>query len=254
MNEKDPHSAEAIAQARDKKLTLWGHLDELRRRLSRVAIALVLGSGLGFYLTPRILEFLLRPMGGEKPVFTELTEYLSVYFNIALLAGLAVAIPVILYETVMFLLPGLTPRERRYVYILLPSASLLFVVGLLFSNYVLLPPALGFLLNFGSDIATPLIRIGNYINVVTRLMFWTGIIFETPLLMVFLAKLGVMSYRTFGRARRWIFILAFVAGALITPTMDPINQTLVAVPIIVLYELGIWISWLVARPKKTEAS
>ena len=253
MNEKDPHSAEAIAQAREKRLTLWGHLDELRRRLFRVAIALVLGSGLGFYLTPSILQFLLRPMGGEKPVFIDLTEYLAVYFNLALLTGLAVALPVILYEIIMFLLPGLTPRERRYVYILVPSASLLFVTGLLFSNFILLPPALGFLLHFGEEIATPQIRIGNYVTVVTRLMFWTGVIFETPLLMVFLAKLGVMSYRTFARARRWILILAFVVGALVTPTMDPINQTLVAVPIIVLYELGIWISWLVARPKKAEA-
>lgn len=252
MNKKDPHSAEAIAQARERKLTLWGHLDELRRRLFRVAIALVLGSGLGFYLTPRILQFLIRPMGAEKPQAIELTEYISVYFNIALLTGLAVALPVILYEIIMFLLPGLTPRERRYVYILVPSASLLFVTGVLFSNFVLLPPALGFLLHWGSDIVTIQPRIGNYVNVVTRLMFWTGVIFETPLLMVFLAKLGLVSYRTFGRARRWILIVAFVVGAIVTPTMDPINQTLVAVPIIVLYELGIWISWLVARPKKTE--
>ncbi len=245
--------AKAIAAGGEKRLTLWGHLDELRRRLFRVAIALVLGSGLGFYLAPSILHFLLRPMGGEKPQAIELTEYLSVYFNIALLAGLAFALPVVLYEIIMFLLPGLTPRERRYVYILLPSASLLFVIGLLFSNFVLLPPALGFLLHWGSDIVTIQPRIGNYINVVTRLMFWTGIIFETPLLMVFLAKLGVVSYRTFARARRWILIVAFVVGAVVTPTMDPINQTLVAVPVIVLYELGIWISWLVARPKKTEA-
>ncbi|MBU2008735.1 MAG: twin-arginine translocase subunit TatC [Chloroflexi bacterium] len=254
MNEKDPRSAEAIAEAREKKLTLWGHLDELRRRLFRVAIALVLGSGLGFYLAPSILQFLLRPMGGEKPQAIELTEYLAVYFNLSLLTGLAVALPVVLYETIMFLLPGLTPRERRYVYILLPSASLLFVIGLLFSNFVLLPPALGFLLHWGSDIVTIQPRIGNYINVITRLMFWTGIIFETPLLMVFLAKIGVMSYRTFARGRRWILILAFVVGAIVTPTMDPINQTMVAVPVIILYELGIWISWLVARPKKTEAS
>ena len=254
MSKKNPPTAKAIAAGGERKLTLWGHLDELRRRLFHCAIALVLGCGLGFWLTPRILEFLTAPTGGEKLQAITPTEFMVVYFNIALMAGFAIALPVVLYELIMFLLPGLNSKERRYVYILLPSASLLFVTGLLFSNFVLLPPALRFLLNWGSDIVDIRPTIGSYINLVTRLMFWTGVIFETPLLMVFLAKLGVVSYRTFARARRWIFIVAFVAGAIITPTMDPINQTLVAVPIIVLYELGIWISWLVARPKKTEAS
>jgi len=251
MSRVDPPAAETLAAAKERRLTLWGHLDELRRRLFRAAIALVVGAGLGFWLTPQILHFLLRPMGTDKPQAIELTEYLSVYFNIALIAGFAIALPVILYEIIMFLLPGLNPKERRYVYILLPSASALFVTGLLFSNFVLLPPALRFLLHWGSDIVTIQPRIGNYVTVVTRLMFWTGIIFETPLIMVFLAKIGVMTYKTFARARRWILIVAFVAGALITPTMDPINQTFVALPIIVLYEIGIWLSWLVARPKKT---
>lgn len=259
MSKKSTASAKAIAEAeeiaerKEKRLTLWGHLEELRRRLFYCAIALVLGAGVGFYLTPRILHFLLSPAGDIRPQAIEVTEYIGVYFNVALLAALVFALPVILYEVIMFLLPGLNPRERRYVYILIPSASFLFITGLAFSHYVLLPPAFRFLLHFGSDIVTIQPRIGNYVSVITRLMFWTGIIFETPLLMVFVAKLGLMNYRTFGKARRWVVILAFVFAAIITPTVDPVNQTLVAVPIILLWELGIWLSWLVARPKKAEA-
>ena len=249
MKKTNPPPVEAIAAGRDKKLTIWGHLDELRRRLFRAAIALVLASGLGFWLAPRIFHFFLRPMEvlGLRPVFIDVTEMLATYFHIALMAGFAMALPVLLYEVLMFTLPGLTSRERRYVYVLLPSATFLFIFGLLFSNFVLLPPAFRFLLTFGSDIAEPQIRIGNYINVVTRLMFWTAVIFETPLMMVFFAKIGLVSYRGFARWRRWVLVLAFVVGALVTPTMDPINQTLVAIPVIFLYELGIWVSWLVAR-------
>ena len=255
-SDKTIAEAEAIAERKEKRLTLWGHLEELRRRLLHTAIAVVLGMGLGFYLTPTILHFLLRPMTmwGIKPIFVDITEYIGVYFNMALMSGFVFALPVVFYEVIMFLLPGLSRRERLYLYILLPCISILFASGFFFSNFVLLPPAMHFLTSFGSDIAQPQIRIGTYISAVTRLMFWTGIVFETPLVMAFITKLGLVNYRGFMRWWRWVFILAFVLGGIITPTIDPVNQTLFSAPIIVLYGVGILVSWVIARPKKAKAA
>ncbi|MDP6347058.1 MAG: twin-arginine translocase subunit TatC, partial [Dehalococcoidia bacterium] len=122
-----------------------------------------------------------------------------------------------------------------------------------FSYFIFLPTALNFLLHFGEEIATPQIRIGNYVAVVTRLMVGTGAIFETPLVMLFLAKLGIVGYRTLARGRRWAVVFAFVMGAIITPTMDPLNQTLIAIPVIILYELGIWLARFLAPEPKAEA-
>ena len=129
----------------------------------------------------------------------------------------------------------------------MPVVALAFIGGVAFGYFVLVPPAIDFLLNWGSDIATPMIRIGNYVNVMVMLLFWMGVVFETPVVMFVLAKLGIVSWRGFARWRRYWVVVAFILGALITPTFDPINQSLVAVPLIVLYEAGIWLARLATR-------
>ncbi|MBI2865992.1 MAG: twin-arginine translocase subunit TatC, partial [Chloroflexi bacterium] len=149
--------------------------------------------------------------------------------------------------------PGLTPREQRFLYALLPAAFLAFAAGAAFAYFVLVPPALRFLLSWGGDIARPQIRIGNYVNVVTTLVFWVGVVFEMPLVVAFLARLGVISHRTLWRFQRWAIVLAFVLGAIITPTFDPINQSLVALPLIVLYQVSILLAWLLRRQPRAEA-
>ena len=117
-----------------------------------------------------------------------------------------------------------------------------FAAGAAFGYYVLIPPAINFLINFGGDIAEPTILIGNYVNLVVMLLFWMGVVFETPAVMFLLAKLRIVSPAGFSKWRRHWVVVAFVLGAIITPTFDPINQTLVAGPLIVLYEVGIWLS------------
>lgn len=237
-----------MASRKDRQLTLLQHLEELRRRLFRAALAIVATTALAFIFTDRIFRFLLQPMGGVKPIFIDVTEMLSTYFKVAIMTGIALGLPVIIYELAMFIAPALTPKEKRYLFWLLPSAMLLFVAGVAFSYFIFLPSALHFLLQFGSDIAEPQIRIGNYISVVTQLLFWSGLTFETPLVMLFLSRIGLVSYKTFARWRRWAVVLAFVLGAFITPTFDPVNQTLIAVPVIFLYEIGIWLSrWFTPR-------
>ena len=242
--------------AQEKELTIRGHLEELRRRLLRVAIAVVLTTVVAFVFHRPILELLKRPIanvegvGGSGLVFTEVTEFLGIAMKVSLMAGLMLALPVIMYELVMFAAPGLTSRERKYLFVFLPGTIIAFLAGALFGYFVLLPPALRFLLTFGGDIATPMIRIGNYMNLIITLLFWMGVVFETPLVMFFLAKLRVVSARRMARFRRYAVVGAFILGAIITPTFDPVNQTLVALPIIVLYEVGILLARLAQRGRQ----
>ena len=143
--------------------------------------------------------------------------------------------------------PGLSPAERRYLYVLLPASLLSFLLGAAFGHQVLFPPAVRFLLSFGSEVAEPYIRIGNYTNLMLTLLFWMGLVFEMPILAYFLSKIGVVTSSFLARNRRYAVVMAFILGALITPTFDPFNQTLVALPIIVMYEIGIWLAKLGGR-------
>ena len=173
----------------------------------------------------------------------------AVTVRVSILGGLVLAFPVVLYEAIMFVAPGLTKRERRFLLAFMPGVVLSFIGGVAFGYFVLIPPAVNFLLSWGSDLATPMIRIGNYVSIMVTLLFWLGVVFETPVVMFLLAKLGIVSWRQFARWRRYWILVSFILGALITPTFDPVNQALVAVPLIVLYELGIWLSRLAARSK-----
>ena len=240
---------------KDRERPLGQHLRELRRRLIIAVLSTVATTTVAFVFYKQIIELLIRPAdeltaatdGGASLVFVEVTEMLAVTVKVSLVAGLVLAFPIILYQVIMFVAPGLTSTERRYLVTFMPAVLLAFVGGVAFGYFVLIPPAINFLLSWGSDLATPMIRIGNYINVVVMLLFWMGVVFETPLVMFVLAKLRIVSWRGFARWRRYWIVVAFILGALITPTFDPINQSLVAVPLIVLYEVGIWLARLAAR-------
>ena len=174
--------------------------------------------------------------------------------KISIFGGLILALPVIIYQGVIFIAPGLRHKEKRYLYILLPLTILSFVAGATFGFKILIPPAVGFLISFGGEIATPMIRIGNVINLMITLLFWMGLIFQLPLLAFFFTKIGIVTPKTLSRQRRYAVVIAFVLGAIITPTFDPINQTLVALPIIVLYEAGILLSRIAYRGKNNPKS
>ena len=241
---------------RDRRLPINQHLLELRRRLVRSAIAVMVCTGAAFFFHQQILEFLMKPAQGfagmpdQKPVYTEMTEYIGIAMKISLMSGFALSVPFVLYQVVMFVAPGLTSKERRYLYILLPASLLAFAGGAVFGYFVLFPPAIRFLLTFGNEVATPFIRIGNYANLMLTLLFWMGIVFEIPIVMFFLSKIGVVHARFLARQRKYAIVAAFVLGAIITPTFDPINQSLVALPIIVMYEIGILLARLGRRGRK----
>jgi sec-independent protein translocase protein TatC len=226
------------------------HLEELRRRIIVGIIAIAIGIIISFAFAEQLFAILIKPAGGVSLIFVEVTEMLSTYMQVCLIGGIILAMPVLVYELIAFVTPALTPKERKYVWIVLPFIIIMFAGGVLFGYFVLIPPAMQFLLNFGADIATPQIRIGNYISLISRLLLAVGLVFETPVVTTFLAKLGILSWRWLANQWKWAVILAFVLGALITPTLDPVNQTLVALPLIVLYLLSILLAWLVQKRKQ----
>jgi sec-independent protein translocase protein TatC len=241
--------------SKEKNLTFMGHVRELRGRLGWSVLVLVITTIIAFVFADQIFHFLIKPAGNIPLIYTEMTEMLGTYMIVSLAGGLVLAMPFFVYQIVMFVSPALTRSEKRYVYIALPWITVMFVGGVAFGYFILLPPAMHFLLSFGSDIASPYIKIGNYITLVTRLLLAIGIVFETPVVITFLSRLGVVTPGWLAGKRKWAFIGAFILSAIITPTMDPINQSLVAVPLIVLYEMSIWLSRLVYRSRgKTVSS
>ena len=238
-----------------RELTLMEHLRELRRRVLVCVIAVLAGSVVAFAFYKRIIEFLSRPAYDLESgvtldlVFIEVTELLTTAVKVSFVAGFVLALPIVVYQVVMFVAPGLTGRERRYLYLFMPASLVAFVAGVAFAYYVLTPPALKFLLGF-SDVATPLIRISNFVNLMVRLLFWMGVAFETPLIMYMLAQLGIVSARQMSRFRRYWVVIAFILAAIITPTFDPVNQALVAGPLLVLYEIGVLLARVAGRQRR----
>jgi sec-independent protein translocase protein TatC len=231
----------------EKKLSLLGHLAELRSRLLKGLIALVIACIITFVFADRIFQILVLPLEGVPLIYVDMTEMIGVYMRVCMAAGIFLAMPYLVYQVLMFISPALNSREKRYVYLILPWIFLMFVGGVVFSYYVLLPPATQFLTNFGAGIATPQIRIGSYINLVTRVLLATGISFELPVMTTFLARVGIITPEWLAGKRKLSVILALVLGAMITPTIDPVNQLLVSGPLYVLYEMSIWMAKLVQR-------
>jgi sec-independent protein translocase protein TatC len=238
-----------------QNLTILGHLAELRSRLLKCVIAVIITSILAFVFSNQIFHILTLPAAGTgvNLVYIDMTEMLGVYMKVCITAGIALAMPYLAYHVLNFIFPALTYMEKKYVLVLLPWIALMFIGGMVFSYYVLTPPAIKFLLTFGSDIAIPQIRIGSYITVITRVLLTAGFIFELPVISTFLSRMGIITSSWLASKRKISFVLAFVLAAIVTPTTDPVNQVLVALPLIVLYELSIWLAKLV-QPKRSASS
>lgn len=233
-----------------KKQGILVHLRELRKRILWSLIAVVAVTGLAFWQCDRIIEILQQPAGNVNFIYNKLTEGFSVSMRVSLIAGIIGAMPIITYHVLMFIMPALTSREKRMVLLILPWILIMFYGGVYFGWQFLIPPALSFLLGWGADVATYLLNLGDYVNFVTRLLLVIGLIFEMPVVTTFLARIGVLTYKWMAGKRKIWIILAFVISAVITPTPDAVNQSIVAGTLIVLYELSIWLAWLVDKSKK----
>lgn len=225
------------------QMSLLEHLDEMRDRLVKSFVAVTIATFLVAVFTPQILKFLISPYGRSLLVIGP-TEGISIYFRVALTGGVVLAMPVIIYHLLMFILPGLSENEKRYVIWGVPAATALFAIGIAFAWYMLIPTAIDFLSNWQSDIFDQQWQSQKYIPFVTSLIFWIGISFETPLLIFIMAKLGLVTPKFLLQNWRFAVIIIAIAAAMITPTVDPFNMALVMIPLIVLYGLSILLAYL----------
>jgi sec-independent protein translocase protein TatC len=229
-------------------MTLWGHLEELRKRLLYSLIALVVGMIVAVIFSDFLLALISLPIGGfENLLSIQVTENLSVYFRITMLGGFILALPFILLQLIFFVSPGLKKTERLWLFRAIPLATLLFCGGVLFAYFVMLPTAIPFLVEFPGPEVLPKWR--DYVSFVTNLLFWIGISFETPLIMFVLAKLGIISAK--GLLKQWRYAVIFIAviAAVATPTPDPVNMALLMAPLLLLYLLGILLASFARKGK-----
>jgi sec-independent protein translocase protein TatC len=230
----------------DKEMTLLQHLEELRGRLVASAIAVVAGILLALVpfpvfgsITQFVVKLLVSEAPGGKVQAIGPGEGFFTFLEVAMIIGFALAMPVIIYQVLSFVTPALYENERKYLFIAVPGVTLSFAIGVLFCYLLMLPFAIAFLGNFQPEIFDQRWTAERYLDFVSTFMFWVGLTFELPIVMYFLSKMGIVSAKRMAAFRKYAFVLAFVIGAIITPTPDPVNQTIVSLPIYFLFELGV---------------
>ena len=232
----------------ENKLTLLGHLQELRRRLLRSTIAVAIGVLICFIFREWLFFVIKYPAAGIPFSAIEITENMSAIMQVSFAGGIILAMPVIVYHGIMFVAPALTRQEKKWVYIIVPWIFLMFLAGVAFGYFMLAPWTIWFLYNFGSNIAEMTPRISNYIGFITKLLLLTGLVFEMPIISTFLARIGILKPEWLSNKRPIAVLIAFIVAAVITPP-DPITQILLAIPIIILYEMSIWLARFVQHKR-----
>ncbi|KWT92771.1 twin-arginine translocase subunit TatC [Candidatus Magnetominusculus xianensis] len=255
----------------ENKMSLFDHLGELRKRIMISLAAVLVVFILTFNYSEMILKTLVMPIEnkmvfslhypfiGFEPsgikqktlVFTEPSEAFWMHCKISLVAALMIALPVVLSQIWLFIEPGLIEKEKRLVIPFITGGTVLFMIGAVFCFYIILPFAFGFLMTYKTENLTPMITVGKYIDFTMKFLLAFGVIFELPIALLVMTKMGFVTPQKLGKARRHIVVVAFIVASVITPTPDAFNQMLMAVPIIVLYEIGILASRLI-KVKPTE--
>jgi sec-independent protein translocase protein TatC len=240
---------EVFVRTVEHPTVLIDHLEALRGHVLRSIAVLVVTVLVSTIFTRQAIEFLARPIGGlEALQAIEVTESLGAFMRVALLCGIVIAMPYIVMEVFAFLNPGLRRRERVTILVIIPVATLLFLLGAAFAYYIMFPAALPFLLNFLGISAA--IRPANYIRFVTGLMFWIGIAFQFPIIIYALAALGIVNAGLLIRGWRFAILGIAILAAAVTPTVDPVNMGLVMLPMILLYFISIGLAAIATRRRK----
>ncbi|MBI5700505.1 twin-arginine translocase subunit TatC [Candidatus Saganbacteria bacterium] len=224
----------------DPKFTLIEHFVELRGRLIYCLISFCITSAISWQFVPQIISFVSRPVG--KLVFLHPTEAFITYFKVCMWAGFFLSLPVIIYNVWKYVALGLSDKEKKNIFIFAPASFILFLFGSSFGFFLAIPAAVKFLIDFGASWSTPMITINEYISFVSLLLLGFGATFELPLVLFFLSKLKIVNAELLKRYRRHAVLFIFIAAAIITPTPDIFIQSLMAFPLIILYEASIWLS------------
>ncbi len=235
------------------KMSFLDHLDELRRRLIVSISAIGIGFVAAFSFSQSIFNFLSVPLteqlGGAKLVFTNPTDPFTIYMKVALLAGIFLASPIVLTQVWLFIAPGLYAREKRFALPFIFSTSILFVLGGAFAYFIALPMSFRFLINLGSSF-TPMVTITEYLDLILTIILGCALIFQIPILIFFLTIFGIVNARFLLRNLRYAILIIFVLAAVLTPTSDIPNMLIFSTPMLLLYLVGILVSWIFGRKRR----
>jgi sec-independent protein translocase protein TatC len=255
-----PHQEPEESSAHE--MSFFDHLEELRWRLIKAIIGVVLGMIVCWIFIDWIMNMvLLKPvtdinshLGPGQPPFhlQNLKPFgqLFLYMQVAIIGGVLLSIPNILYQIWAFIAPGLLPRERKYIRAIVFFSTLCFLSGVAFAYFVMLPAALGFFATFGTAVIENNIAISEYMNFIISVMLSAGIVFELPMVSWFLSKLGILTPQFMRRYRRHAIVVIFILAAALTPGTDPVSQVLLAIPLMGLYEISILVSAWASRKRK----
>ncbi len=255
----------------EHKMPITEHLGDLRKRIIVSVVALFITFLISFNYSEDIFRFIMFPLKynldfsvknvyihfvpqdklqNTKLVFLAPAEAFWMNIKVAFVAGLISALPVIFYQLWKFISPGLLHKEKRYVVPFILLATSLFLIGAAFCFFIVLPFAMGFLLTYKvGDFLSPMLSVGNYVDFCLKFILAFGAVFELPIVIIFFTRMGIVTPKTLAKSRKYAILLAFVVAAILTPTPDAFNQTLMAVPMIVLYEVGIILSRIFKRRK-----
>jgi sec-independent protein translocase protein TatC len=237
------------------RMSFLDHLDELRRRLVAAALSLAFGTLVALLFINRIFDFIMRPLydklpAGSQLIYTEPTEAFMLRVKIALLSGLVIGAPLIMWQVWLFIAPGLYSHEKRFAFPFVLMASLFFAGGAAFNHYVLFPMAWVFLASFTTDYMMFMPRIAPVFSLYAMLMVAMGLIFEMPAVILVLARMGLVTAGFLWRQLKYAVLIIFVLAAVITPTGDPMTQSLMAGPMLALYVVSIGLAWIFGKRRR----
>jgi len=258
-------------------MPLIEHLGDLRKRITISLTALLLAFIIAFNYSEELFSAVMFPLKYNlsfsmknpfisiipqeklsqttKLVFLAPAEAFWMSMKVSFVAALALALPVIFYQLWKFISPGLLAKEKKYVLPFVISATGLFIAGALFCFFMVLPFAMGFLLTYKlGDVLMPMLSVGQYVDFCLKFILAFGAVFELPIVIIFLTRMGIVTTKTLARNRKYAVLVGFIIAAMLTPTPDVFNQTLMAIPIIILYEVGILVSRIFVRGKTADAS
>lgn len=238
----------------DSKMSLTEHLIELRKRLTNSLIAVGVGFFACYYFKDHLFAIISKPLTEALPkgsylIYTGLTQAFFTYMKIAIFASLILTSPFIMYQIWKFIAPALLPNEKKLVVPFVLSSTLLFLGGVLFGYFVVLPPAFTFFVSFNNDYLRAMISFGDYLSLFMRFLLGFGISFELPVVIFFLARLRIVNDKMLSKNRKYAILLIFVAAAVLTPSPDALSQILMAMPLMFLYEVSIFVAKFASRKK-----
>lgn len=239
----------------DYKMPFTSHLSELRKRLIISIIAVIVGFGVSYNYSEGLFKILARPLpSGTTFTFIRLIEPFFTYMKVALLAGIFLSSPVLIYQVWAFIAPGLHENEKKWVWPIVLSSSALFIGGVLFGYFFVLPFGYSYFLSFSTDTVKPMLSMDEYFSFTTKFLLAFGVVFEMPLFILFLSLLGIVDAKMLSAYRKYAILAIFIIAAILTPTPDAFSQILMAAPMLVLYEIGIITARIFGKKRAKEGA